>query len=174
MRSLDANAGRFGLERKRLMARQGDVLIWHADLVHGGDPVSRQITRRSIVTHYCPKHHAPLFCEGRNLGFHDYEGHAFTSSLYPGLPLAGDAPAAASSPAEAPAIPAAERPVPEAERPAPLAAVLAAPAAAPLVATPQAAPLAEHPAPAIPIMNPSPAETMDPMIRQLRDLIGLP
>jgi phytanoyl-CoA hydroxylase len=87
VRLLDENAGRFGLERKRLMARQGDVLIWHADLIHGGDPVSRQITRKSIVTHYCPKHHAPLFCEGRKLGFHDHGGHAFTSSLYPGLPL---------------------------------------------------------------------------------------
>jgi hypothetical protein len=86
VRSLDEKARLFGLERKRLMARQGDVLIWHADLVHGGEPVSRQSTRKSIVTHYCPKHLAPLFCEGRTLDFHDHSGHAFTSSLYSGEP----------------------------------------------------------------------------------------
>lgn len=86
VRSLDENAARFGLRRQRLMARQGDALIWHADLVHGGDPISRQITRKSVVTHYCPKHHAPLFCEGRALAVHEHNGHAYTSSLYSGDP----------------------------------------------------------------------------------------
>ena len=39
----------------RFLPRAGDVLIWHADLVHGGAP--RQLaaaTRKSLVTHFCP------------------------------------------------------------------------------------------------------------------------
>ncbi len=35
--------------------RKGDVLVWHADLVHGGGERRRMdLTRRSIVTHFCP------------------------------------------------------------------------------------------------------------------------
>jgi ectoine hydroxylase-related dioxygenase (phytanoyl-CoA dioxygenase family) len=86
LQSLDANAARFGLERQVLMAKRGDVLIWHADLIHGGQPISRSNTRKSIVTHYCPKHFAPLFCEARDLSFVEYKGHAYTSSHYVAAP----------------------------------------------------------------------------------------
>jgi ectoine hydroxylase-related dioxygenase (phytanoyl-CoA dioxygenase family) len=35
--------------------RKGDVLLWHADLVHGGARRERaDLTRQSLVTHYCP------------------------------------------------------------------------------------------------------------------------
>jgi len=87
-RSLLENANRFDLERKQFLAKRGDVLIWHADLVHGGSPVSKHLTRKSIVTHYCPKHHAPLFCEQHQVALHDHEGHLFTSSHYAGMPTA--------------------------------------------------------------------------------------
>ncbi len=42
-----------GLKERRFMARKGDVLIWHSDLVHGGCPV-RDLgrTRASMVCHY--------------------------------------------------------------------------------------------------------------------------
>ena len=42
-----------GLRERKFMARKGDVLIWHADLVHGGSPV-RDLgrTRSSMVCHY--------------------------------------------------------------------------------------------------------------------------
>jgi phytanoyl-CoA hydroxylase len=85
-RSLETNPARFGLERQVLMAKRGDALIWHADLVHGGQPISRKNTRKSIVTHYCPKHLVPLFCESRELSFYDHNGHAFTSSHYLRMP----------------------------------------------------------------------------------------
>ncbi|HEX3990856.1 MAG TPA: phytanoyl-CoA dioxygenase family protein [Acetobacteraceae bacterium] len=84
-RSLLDNANRFGLERKQFAAKRGDVLIWHADLVHGGSPVSERLTRKSIVTHYCPRHHAPLFCEQHQVALHEHEGHLFTSSHYAGM-----------------------------------------------------------------------------------------
>lgn len=47
----------------RLLAKAGDVLIWHADLAHGGKPISNNATRRSVVTHYCPADVAPLSFE---------------------------------------------------------------------------------------------------------------
>lgn len=36
------------------LPRQGDALIWAADLVHGGNKITNNCTRRSFVTHYCP------------------------------------------------------------------------------------------------------------------------
>lgn len=46
-----------GLERKYFFAQKGDVLVWHANLLHGGSPITQKgATRRSMVAHY--------FCEG--------------------------------------------------------------------------------------------------------------
>jgi ectoine hydroxylase len=40
-------------EKKIFLAKKGDVFIWHANLVHGGSPVSdHQLTRKSMVIHY--------------------------------------------------------------------------------------------------------------------------
>jgi phytanoyl-CoA hydroxylase len=37
----------------RFMARKGDVLLWHALLVHGGSPIDdRSRTRKSMACHY--------------------------------------------------------------------------------------------------------------------------
>lgn len=42
-----------GLKKELLLARRGDVLIWHANLLHGGSAITRpEATRRSIVCHY--------------------------------------------------------------------------------------------------------------------------
>jgi ectoine hydroxylase-related dioxygenase (phytanoyl-CoA dioxygenase family) len=82
VQSLDATAARFGLTKQVFAAKQGDVLLWHADLVHGGHPVSNQVTRKSIVTHYCPKHVAPLFSEVQRVTFHEHDGHLHTTSHY--------------------------------------------------------------------------------------------
>lgn len=39
--------------REELIARKGDVLIWHANLIHGGTPIrNRALTRKSMVVHY--------------------------------------------------------------------------------------------------------------------------
>ncbi len=44
------------LKRKVFMAKKGDVLIWHANLIHGGSPVKKQnATRKSMVCHYYAK-----------------------------------------------------------------------------------------------------------------------
>lgn len=39
--------------REELIAKKGDVLIWHANLVHGGTPINNPaLTRKSMVVHY--------------------------------------------------------------------------------------------------------------------------
>ncbi|MFN3242604.1 MAG: phytanoyl-CoA dioxygenase family protein [Planctomycetota bacterium] len=44
-----------GCELVRFLPKKGDVLVWHADLVHGGAQDGREgATRKSFVTHFCP------------------------------------------------------------------------------------------------------------------------
>lgn len=86
VQSLQGLAEQFGLVRQVFAAKQGDVLIWHSDLIHGGNKVSNEITRKSIVTHYCPKHVIPLFSEQHRVRFDDHDGHLYTSSHYPMSP----------------------------------------------------------------------------------------
>jgi phytanoyl-CoA hydroxylase len=51
-----------GLEKKIFRPKKGDVLIWSADLVHGGSPVGdKSLSRRSIVGHYCPVERTPHY-----------------------------------------------------------------------------------------------------------------
>ncbi len=41
------------LEKEVFLAKKGDVLIWHANLLHGGEPVvDENLTRKSMVFHY--------------------------------------------------------------------------------------------------------------------------
>ena len=41
------------LDKTKFLAKKGDLLIWHANLFHGGDPhVNKQKTRKSMVLHY--------------------------------------------------------------------------------------------------------------------------
>lgn len=54
--SYEALAAERGLERQRFLPKRGDVLIWHAGLVHGGSHNIRPgSTRRSFVVHLCPR-----------------------------------------------------------------------------------------------------------------------
>lgn len=40
---------------EKFMAKRGDILIWHADLAHGGSPITDlSLTRKSLVGHFCP------------------------------------------------------------------------------------------------------------------------
>ena len=87
IRSLEERAAQRGIPKMPFAAKKGDVLVWHADLVHGGNPVSRVSTRKSIVTHYCPKHLAPLFCEHVHTRLWDYGGHRYTTRHYSSEPL---------------------------------------------------------------------------------------
>jgi ectoine hydroxylase-related dioxygenase (phytanoyl-CoA dioxygenase family) len=41
------------LAKEELIAKKGDVLIWHANLIHGGAPIrNKALTRKSMVVHY--------------------------------------------------------------------------------------------------------------------------
>ena len=44
------------LEKEIFIAKKGDVFIWHANLLHGGEKVINKIsTRKSMVFHYYSK-----------------------------------------------------------------------------------------------------------------------
>ncbi|MEZ5025740.1 MAG: phytanoyl-CoA dioxygenase family protein [Chitinophagales bacterium] len=41
------------LQKEIFLPQKGDVLIWHANLIHGGEPqINKQRTRKSMVAHY--------------------------------------------------------------------------------------------------------------------------
>ena len=52
---LRSESERRGLPLKHFLPKKGDVLIWSADLAHGGAEISKpELSRKSLVTHYCP------------------------------------------------------------------------------------------------------------------------
>ena len=56
------NADRMGLARRTFLGKKGDVLIWSADLDHGGSAVTDpSLTRNSLVGHYCPTNVEPFY-----------------------------------------------------------------------------------------------------------------
>jgi phytanoyl-CoA hydroxylase len=62
LQSLHEDAIRFRQVKESFLAKSGDVLIWHADLAHGGSPIKRaDLTRRSLVTHFCPAKDSPYY-----------------------------------------------------------------------------------------------------------------
>ena len=51
-----------GFTTERFKAKKGDVLIWHADLLHGGAKIEDSAsTRKSLVTHFMPLGVMPTF-----------------------------------------------------------------------------------------------------------------
>jgi phytanoyl-CoA hydroxylase len=45
-----------GIPKKIFTAKKGDLLVWHANLFHGGEPhINKAITRKSMVFHYFKK-----------------------------------------------------------------------------------------------------------------------
>lgn len=67
LESLHQNAATHGHRRERFLARAGDVLVWHADLAHGGSAVAPSIapqarpSRRSLVTHFTGASYQPFY-----------------------------------------------------------------------------------------------------------------
>ena len=60
IRELASQASEYGLEKKELVCRRGDVLIWHGSLFHGGAPVRDPgSTRKSFVIHYSTRARYP-------------------------------------------------------------------------------------------------------------------
>lgn len=52
---LENSAEKMGLKREVFRAKKGDILVWHADLAHGGSPIKDESkSRKSLVGHYCP------------------------------------------------------------------------------------------------------------------------
>jgi ectoine hydroxylase-related dioxygenase (phytanoyl-CoA dioxygenase family) len=85
-RHLESEVARLDCELRKFRARRGDVLVWHADLVHGGAPILRSgAGRRSLVGHYCPASAAPdYFRAGPERARRaPWEGHAYASANYP-------------------------------------------------------------------------------------------
>ena len=42
-----------GLQPQTFLPKKGDILIWHANLIHGGSPIENpELTRKSMVLHY--------------------------------------------------------------------------------------------------------------------------
>ncbi len=62
LRLVEERSVRQGCSVRRFLPKQGDALIWHADLAHGGAPrVRRELTRWSLVTHFCPHNVEPIY-----------------------------------------------------------------------------------------------------------------
>jgi len=53
------------LKLQSFRPKKGDVLLWSSDLIHGGGPINNPtLTRKSIVTHYCPFDRQPMYFYG--------------------------------------------------------------------------------------------------------------
>jgi phytanoyl-CoA hydroxylase len=62
--SLRQRSEEMGCRRERFLAKKGDVLLWSAELGHGGSQnVVEGLTRKSIVTHYCPINCDPVYSD---------------------------------------------------------------------------------------------------------------
>lgn len=72
------------LEQSAFIAKKGDVLLWHADLVHGGGAVTdTSLTRKSLVTHYCPRNIKPNYFRRFWINhIREHKPHCFYSSNY--------------------------------------------------------------------------------------------
>lgn len=81
--SLHSRATERGLARQRFLPRKGDVLLWAADLAHGGSQDVREgITRKSLVTHYCPLTCRPIDAGGRaRTDVRQHSAQAFSSCV---------------------------------------------------------------------------------------------
>jgi ectoine hydroxylase-related dioxygenase (phytanoyl-CoA dioxygenase family) len=74
-----------GLELKRLLAKQGDVLIWSGNLAHGGSKVvDDDLSRRSLIGHYCPEWAVPRYFDQfpDHAALRPYGDAAFASMHY--------------------------------------------------------------------------------------------
>lgn len=73
-RTLEECAAR-KLPTEHFMARKGDVLIWAADLMHGGAPIENpELTRKSLVCHYMPLGVMPTFYDFSRVNNVPYPG----------------------------------------------------------------------------------------------------
>jgi ectoine hydroxylase-related dioxygenase (phytanoyl-CoA dioxygenase family) len=63
-RAMTDDARKMGLALEAFVPKRGDVLIWSADLPHGGSTITDpNLTRKSLVAHYCPSDCRPNYFE---------------------------------------------------------------------------------------------------------------
>lgn len=83
---LHEQAKEMGIAAESFLAKAGDVLIWHADLAHGGGAIKDPaLTRRSLVTHYCPRSVKPNYRDKSGKDYYelpDASGNFFASRHY--------------------------------------------------------------------------------------------
>jgi SAM-dependent methyltransferase len=82
--NLDQRAREAGLPKQRFLPKKGDVLMWSAGLIHGGSPViDANLTRKSLVTHYCPADQQPMFVyQGGRPKRKSISGHYVTANIW--------------------------------------------------------------------------------------------
>jgi phytanoyl-CoA hydroxylase len=67
-----------GFKTETFMAKKGDVLIWHADLLHGGALIQDQSrTRKSLVAHFMPLGVMPTFFNCAEVNAVPYPGGGY-------------------------------------------------------------------------------------------------
>jgi ectoine hydroxylase-related dioxygenase (phytanoyl-CoA dioxygenase family) len=85
---INSEAQRMGLKKSTFLPKKGDVLLWHADLPHGGGEITKPgATRRSLVTHYCPfaltPHYLQFLPEPNRRKVRSASGNYFCSMYFP-------------------------------------------------------------------------------------------
>ena len=74
LRQLHDQAKELGLKQESFSAKKGDILIWHADLAHGGSRLKvEDTTRKSLVTHYVPQNIKPNYLSQVGNNYYEYE-----------------------------------------------------------------------------------------------------
>jgi phytanoyl-CoA hydroxylase len=62
---LNEEATRRNINKSKFLPQKGDVLIWHADLAHGGNIIDdTSLTRKSLVAHYTKPINEPNYFKG--------------------------------------------------------------------------------------------------------------
>lgn len=86
LESLHIQAKKKQLSLNKFVAKKGDVFIWHADLAHGGSKIiNKDATRKSLVTHFCPKSVKPRYYDVIGDDYYEHEdnnGNLFASRHY--------------------------------------------------------------------------------------------
>jgi phytanoyl-CoA hydroxylase len=77
-----------GLKTEYFMAKKGDVLIWHADLMHGGAKIANpDLTRKSLICHHMPLGAMPTFYDFSKVNYLRYpEGGWYLDRIKPEVP----------------------------------------------------------------------------------------
>ncbi len=94
LRYLAEEVAQQGYERHSFLPKKGDVLIYHADLPHGDAQITQpDLTRRSLVTHYCPAglnpHYLTFLSPENQTKVQAPSGNYFASMYYPAARIAG-------------------------------------------------------------------------------------